>query len=142
MKLVWILSDNKSGWVEKLLEYKFVKAEAVGEAKQSAKSALLAFDKALEKSTPKYALWSFAREKGTAHSKNMRAFISKCKEKGIIPVLTTAIEPKTKKKNAEIIASGEKYVDFASLSQYERICTQRGYSELGKEAIAAKVLVA
>ncbi len=141
MKLVWILSDNKSNWVGKLLEYKFVKAEAIGEAKQSGEEALILFDKALERATPKFALWSFAREKGAKHSKNLRAFLSKCKEKGIIPILTTALEPKTKNKNAEIIASGEKYVDLASLCEYSGICTQRGYSKLGKEAIAAKVLV-
>ena len=141
MKQVWIISDNKSGWVNKLLDYKFIKAEAIGEAKQSGEAALLAFDKALESGAPKYALWSFAKEKGALHSKNLKSFISKCKENGVIPVLTTAIEPKTKNKNAEIIASGEKYVDFASLSAYDGICTQRGYSKVGKEAIAAKVLV-
>jgi len=141
MKLVWILSDNKSGWVNKLLEYKFVKADVIGYKGQSGKEALLAFREALKAETPKYALWSFAREKGGAHSESLAAFIAICKEKGIIPVLTTAIEGASKKKNAEIIAKGEKYVDFASLSAYEKICTARGYSKLGKEAIAAKVLV-
>ena len=141
MKRVWILSDNKSGWVNKLHDYKFVKAEVIGEKGQSGKSALLAFRETLKTQTPKYALWSFAREKGSVHSENLAEFISICKESGIIPVLTTAIEGATKKKNAEIIAKGEKYVDFASLSDYDKICTARGYSKLGKEAIAAKVLV-
>ena len=140
MKSVWIISDNKSGWVNKLLEYKFLKAEAIGEKGQSGECAIALFKEALNAGVPKYALWSFAKEKGYLHSKNLNAFITICKENGIIPVLTTAIEPKTKNKNADIIAKGEKTVDLASLAQYEGITTQRGYSKLGKEAIAAKVI--
>jgi len=140
-KSVWIISDNKSGWVDKLLGYGFLRACAIGDNGQSGESALAAFDKALQNGAPKYALWSFAKEKGEKHSKNLKAFITKCKEKGIIPVLTTAIEPKTKKKNAEIIASGEKYVDFAALSEFDKVTTSRGYSRTGKDAIAARVIV-
>ena len=117
MKLVWILSDNKSDWVDRLLDYKFVKAEAIGEKGQSGEEALRLFNKALEAGAPKYAIWSFAREKGALHSKNLASFIKICKEKGIIPVLTTALEGMTKKKNAEIIASGERYIDFAELAE-------------------------
>ena len=141
MKKVWILSDNKSGWLNKLFEYRFIKAEAIGEKGQSGAAALAAFDKALKREAPKYALWSFAREKGAMHSKNLALFISTCKKNAIIPVLTTAVEGKSKKKNAEIIACGERYIDFTELSSYSEICTERGYSKLGKEAIAAKVLV-
>lgn len=137
---VWILSDSKSGWVERLIRYGFVKATAIGERGQKANEAISLFTEALNEGAPKYAIFSFAREKGTAYAKALDSFIAICKENGIKPILTTYLEGQSKNKNALTLKSGEKYVDFAELSAYEKIRSSRGYTRLGVEAVCAKVL--
>ena len=137
---VWILSDSKSGWVDRLIGYGFVKALAIGERRQSAQAALGLFKDQLASDTPKYAIWSFARERGESYATALDSFIEICKEKGITPVLTTYLEGQSKSKNVLTLTSGEKYIDFAELSSYEKICSSRGYTKLGVEAVCAKVL--
>ena len=137
---VWILSDSKSGWVDRLIKYGFVKATVVGERRQSAGDAIALFSEMLKDEAPKYAIFSFAREKGESYSKNFDSFIAICKKNGIIPILTTYLEGQSKNKNALTLKSGEKYIDFAALSGYEKICSSRGYTKLGVEAVCAKAL--
>lgn len=140
-KLVWILSDNKSGWLEKLFSYGFVKALSLGERGQTGEAALKEFKAALKEGKPSFALWCFAKERGEAYAKGLESFINICKENGVEPVLTTYVEASSKKKNLLTEKSGIRFVDLASLSEYDNITTTRGYSKHGKEAIAAKVLV-
>ncbi len=139
-QLVWILSDNKSGWVDRLIKYGFVKATPVGERRQSAETAIALFTEMLKVEKPKYAIFSFSREKGSSYAKALESFMSICKENGVIPVLTTYLEGQSKTKNALTLMSGEKYIDFAELSTREKICSSRGYTKLGVEAVCAKVL--
>ena len=140
-KLVWILSDNKSGWVDKLLDYGFVKAELLGERGQSSEAALSIFKEALKVAAPKFAFWTFAKERGEAYAKNLSEFLSVCKQNGVTPVLSTYLEGGSKKKNLLTVNSGEKYVDFAALSEYGSVANTSGYSKVGKEAVAARALV-
>ena len=139
-QLVWILSDNKSGWVDRLIKYRFVKATAVGERRQSSADAIALFTEMLKDEIPKYAVFSFAREKGDTYSKSLDSFIDACKKNGVTPVLTTYLEGQSKSKNVLTLKSGEKYIDFAALSVCEKICSSRGYTKIGVEEICAKVL--
>ena len=139
-QLVWILSDSKSGWVDRLIKYGFVKATPVGERRQNAETAIALFTEMLKVEKPKYAIFSFAREKGESYAKSLAAFIGICKDNGVTPVLTTYLEGQSKNKNALTLKSGEMYIDFAELSAYEKICSSRGYTKLGVEAVCAKVL--
>lgn len=139
-QLVWILSDNKSGWVDRLISYGFVKATAPGERRQSAEAAISLFTEMLKVEKPKYAIFSFAREKGTSYANALKSFVGICKENGVIPVLTTYLEGQSKTKNALTLMSGEKYIDFAELSTREKISSSRGYTKLGVEAVCAKLL--
>ena len=136
---VWILTDDKSSWTERFMDYNFVKAVVIGENGQKSSAAIEALKEA--KKLPKYALYFFPKEKTGEFVENLDVFLTLCKEKGVIPVLTTYLEGGSKKKNLAVISSGAKYIDLASLSDCEKILGGHGYTKLGIEAICAKILV-
>lgn len=135
---VWILTDDKALWTKRFMDYGFIKATvAVGTASDAVKSLSEVSDSLI----PKYALFFFPKAKTDEFCEDLSRFIAVCKEKGIIPVLATYPELSSKKKNAAVLASGEKYVDLASLADCEKIRGGKGYTKLGLEAICAKILV-
>ena len=135
---VWILTDDKALWTKRFMDYGFIKATVVV---SEAKDAIASLSNALDCAIPKYALYFFPKAKTVEFCEDLNLFLSVCKEKGIIPVLATYPELASKKKNAAIIASGEKIVDLASLTNAEKIRGGKGYTNLGLEAICAKILV-
>ena len=74
---------------------------------------------------------------------NMAEFVSFCKEKGITPILTT--HPSTAvdmtARNAAVVASGERYINFAAVANYENVFDANGnYTEIGARALYARFM--
>ena len=134
----WILTDDKALWTKRFMDYGFIKATVVA---SEAKDAIASLSGAKECEIPKYALYFFPKAQTVEFCEDLKVFLGVCKEKGIIPVLATYPELASKKKNAAVIASGEKIVDLASLTDCEKIRGGKGYTNLGLEAICAKILV-
>ncbi len=146
---VWILADsntsfiNEKSWAKVLADESYLDVLLMSAGEAGSAEILEAFESALEISTPVYAVWSFDSESGADYDANLAAFVALCKEKGIIPVLTTqleAVNAANAAKNEAVAASGEKYIDFAALSEYTGLY-DNGYTELGAKALYAKILV-
>ena len=146
---VWVLTDsnnnynNKNNWAEKLGSRDYIDVLLMSAADADSSDILAAFENALEISVPKYAVWSFDTESGETYDANLLSFISICKENGIIPVLTThflAVNEANAQKNATVIASGEKYIDFADVEKCEKVFANGKYSAIGVETMFARIL--
>jgi len=145
---VWMLTDsetsydNHDSWAKDLFDSGFLNANLISANGADSTDVLEAFKAALNKAVPVYAVWSFAKESGADYDANLAAFIALCKENNITPVLTTqleAVDSQNKAKNEAVIASGERYIDFASLESYSGIYEGK-YTELGRVSLYAKVL--
>lgn len=85
--------------------------------------ALAEFNRALTKGTPKYAIWAVGGNEADAsgsvnaeYAANTAAFLAKCAELGITPVLSTHPNSEgcdNSAKNAYVAGSGQIYCDFA-----------------------------
>ena len=145
---VWILADENTtceedtSWAYYLYNSKIIEAHLFSAMGTDSTDVLSAFEDALLYATPKYAIWSFDSESGSEYDANLAAFLSKCEEKGITPILTTqltAVNSANAEKNAAVIASGVKYVDFASAEALEGVYSG-GYTALGAETLYAKLV--
>ena len=147
---VWILGDSSlklqdaTSWINKFRTTGYSDLLLMSAYEQDSTSVLAAFEDALAISVPKYALWSFPFESGEAYDANLQAFIALCKAKGITPILTTelvAVNPDNAAKNAAVIASGERYVDFAYLENYSGVLYEDGaYTVLGTDSMHSQLL--
>ena len=147
---VWIIGDETVGsnsnksWAHQIIGAKFTNVLLMGANGVDSTLALAEFKNALVKGTPTYAVWAFGAESGAAYDANLAEFISVCKTNRVIPVLTTqllAFNADNAAKNAAVVASGEKYIDFASLESDEGILLDGEYTENGAKTLFAKLLV-
>ena len=145
---VWILTDsenaytNTSSWAYKIGSRDYIDVLLMGAAGADSSDILASFVKALEISVPKYAVWSFDSESGETYDANLLSFISICKENKIVPILTTQftqVSDANAEKNAAVIASGERYIDFAYVGECENVYSD-GYTAIGTESMFAKIL--
>ena len=146
---VWMLTDsetsydNQDSWAKNLFDSGFLEANLISAKGADSTAVLAAFKSALNKAVPVYAVWSFAKESGADYDANLAAFIALCKENNITPILTTqleAVDSQNKAKNEAVIASGERYIDFASLESYSGIYEGK-YTELGRVSLYSKFLI-
>ena len=146
---VWVLTDssnsytNTYSWAYKFANRDYINVLLMGAADADSTAILNSFVKALEISVPKYAVWSFDSESGETYDANLVSFISICKENGITPILTTQftqVSDANAQKNAAVIASGERYIDFAFVGSCENVYESGKYTAIGTEAMFAKIL--
>lgn len=146
---VWVLTDSNNSysnvynWAYKLDSRDYINILLMGAADADSSAVLEAFENALDISVPKYAVWSFDSESGETYDANLLSFISICKEKGVTPILTTqflAVNAANAQKNAAVIASGERYIDFAEVELCENVYGNGKYTAIGTETMFAKIL--
>ena len=148
---VWVLADptisfkEANSWIGELNATQMIDRVLLMSAYEKYSTDVLsAFERALEISAPRYAVWTFPTESGEAYDANLVSFIALCKENGVTPILTTeltAIDPANAAKNAAVIASGERYIDFASFEAYTDIYVDGAYTALGAKSLFGKVLL-
>lgn len=146
---VWIIGDESVGrndstsYTYHLTEYNYTDFLAIAAVGIDSAEALELFNAALKKATPEYAVWSFAVD--TADTlKNLNSFIDICKNNSITPILTTQPEEfdaDNDSINSSVKASGERYIDFATMAKSEGAVTSGKYTELGAKLLYTKFLV-
>jgi hypothetical protein len=125
---IWIFGDSYLGfgyparWPYYLYRDGYNKVFLSGYAGMNTQRGLLDFKLSLEKGTPVYAVWCLGMNNGDKSEepeenwlKATEEFVAICKEKGIIPILSTI--PNTPRiynepKNRWVRASGCRYIDF------------------------------
>ena len=147
---VWILGesgvayDGEKCWVKNLLDSGFLSALVLSADGFDSTLVLEYFEALLESYAPKYAVWVFPTENGEEYNANLASFLRLCEENNITPILTTHLEAGSEEKNAAVVSSGKRYIDFASLALYNGdngIYGNSGYTEHGAAVLYAKVLV-
>ena len=125
---IWVFGDSYLGytwsgrWPYYLYRDGFNKVLLAGYSGMSTQAGLADFKVAIQRGTPVYAFWCLGMNNGDkegvlnqAWVESTEEFLSICKEKGIIPILSTI--PNTPKvnnaqKNEWVRNSGYRYVDF------------------------------
>ena len=148
-ELTWIIGDETVGsvttgsYTQQIIKNKFGYFLTIGAAGLNSDEVLVYFKEACEIKTPKYAIWSFAFDNSENYDDNLEEFVSFCKEKGITPILSThpSNAMDMTERNAAVVDSGERYIDFASVEGYEKIFDADGnYTEYGARALYAKFM--
>ncbi len=146
----WIVGDATVGSPESnsftalLVENKYKDFLTIGANGLSAKEVLEYFKEACELGLPKYAIWSYRADSASDYDDTVAEFVSFCKEKGVVPVLST--QPSTATvdntaRNEALKASGERYIDFASMAQYTGVLNSAGeYTEHGATVLYSRFM--
>ena len=163
---VWLLGDSYfSGdsvarWTSYLINDGYTEILLSGYPGRNSAAGLSDFKQMLKHGTPKYAVWCLGMNNGDkegilnqAWLEATEEFLAICKEKGIIPILSTI--PNTPKvnnaqKNEWVKASGYRYIDFNRAVGADKdpawypamICADQVHPDIkGAEALYAQVLV-
>lgn len=136
---IWVFGDSYLGLTDparfpsRLLQYGYKNWLACGASGASSAKEYDAFTKLLELGTPKYAVWCLGMNNpdsgaiNASYLTNTQAFIAKCEENGIIPIISTipscwgstaedsdiTVTRDNSYKTAWVRSSGYRYIDFA-----------------------------
>ena len=163
---IWVFGDSYLGytwagrWPYYLYRDGYNNVLLAGYSGMNTQSGLADFKTALQRGTPEYVLWCLGMNNGDKEGVLNQAwveateeFLAICKEKGIIPILSTI--PNTPKvnnaqKNEWVKASGYRYIDFNRAVGADKdpawypamICADQVHPDIkGAEALYSQVLV-
>ena len=146
----WIIGDKTIGSPEntsittQLSLNRYRDYLAIGASSLTSDKAFEQFKNACEVALPNYAIWSFRTDTSETYDETMDAFVAFCKEKGIVPILTTQISTldfDNTARNEKVKASGERYIDFASMGEYEGVLNaNKEYTVAGAEALLSRFM--
>ncbi len=146
---VWIIGDETIGtaddtvYTHQLTAYGYGNYLAISAKGLDSEAALECFKEAVAIRKPIYAIWSFRTDSSEDYDENTVAFVAYCKDNGIIPVLTTQASTAdfdNTERNAAVKASGERYIDFDAMTNYDDVLSNYNYTVQGAKMLFARFM--